>query len=361
MNRLWVRLSLGFSTVFLMVLMASLVTALFTNPDFTNAQENIPPEVLAYLDKMDRERRFPNATIFLATFGLAAVTTGVLMSRSLTAPLAELEKAAQAIGLQNLSQRVEVRGTQEIQAVATRFNEMAGQLEEAESLRRNLLADVAHELRHPLHVLQGNLQAILDDVYPLSKEEIARLLEQTHHLTGLVNDLHELAQAEAHQLVLQKEITDMAALVKETAVAFKPIAASHDIALTVELLGPQPHLAVDAGRLRQVLGNLLGNALRYTPAGGKILVTAVQEGDAQADTFQIRVKDTGIGIAAENLPRVFDRFYRADSARNRSTNSLGLGLAIAKAIVEEHNGQLQATSPGVGKGSTFTVSLPAQS
>jgi signal transduction histidine kinase len=231
---------------------------------------------------------------------------------------------------------------------------MAHQLEEAEYLRSNLLADVAHELRNPLHVLRGNLQAMLDDVYPLNKREIARLVDQTHHLTALVDDLHELAQAEAHQLPLYMEATDIAALLKETTAIFEPMARAKGVSVRVELLGTMPVLAVDPDRMQQVLSNLLANALRFTPKGGAITVTAEQ----QAGAFCICVRDTGVGIAVEDLPRVFDRFYQADPARNRETASSGLGLAIAKAIVVEHGGRIAAESAGPGQGSRFTIELP---
>ena len=238
--------------------------------------------------------------------------------------------------------------------MAIAFNEMAAQLEQAETLRRNLLADVAHELRHPVHVLQGSLQAILDDVYPLNKEEIARLSDQTHHLAVLVNDLHILAQAEAHKLPLLKQITDIGVLVKETVAAFEPLVAAKSITLRVELLGTMPELAVDRARLRQAIHNLLDNALRHSPEGGAITVSVEQ---AQ-DTVKVRVHDTGEGIAPDQLPHVFDRFYRTDQARSRDKGGAGLGLAIVKANVEAHDGSVTVTSPGAGQGSTFTISLP---
>jgi signal transduction histidine kinase len=230
---------------------------------------------------------------------------------------------------------------------------MAAQLETAEMLRQNLLADVAHELRHPVHVLNGNLQAILDDVYPLSKEEIARLVDQTQHLTALINDLHELAQAEAQQLPMHKQPTDVAQLVKDVTAVFKPAAAAKQIDLQVELLGAIPTLDMDASRMRQVLHNLLDNALRHTPGNGRIRITVEQ---AKAG-LQIRVADSGTGIKPEDLPHVFDRFYRTDSARSREGGSAGLGLAIVRAIIEAQGGSVTAASPGLDQGSVFTLTL----
>ena len=282
------------------------------------------------------------------------VFVGIWLSRSFTAPLEQLETAAKAIKSYDYKQRVPIAGSQEVVAVATAFNEMAERLDESETLRRNLLADVAHELRHPLHVLQGNLTAILDGIYPMSEEEIGRLLVQTQHLTALVNDLHELAQAEANQLPLHKQHTDMGSLVKEAATAFKPTATAKGVALTVELLGALPTLDVDAGRLRQVFTNLLTNALHYTQSGGNITISV----ENRSPVLEIRVRDTGAGITSENLPHVFNRFYRSDGARSRHEGA-GLGLAIVKAIVEAHDGLITAVSPGLGQGSTFTIRLPS--
>ena len=353
MNRLWVRLSLAFAAVVIVAVMAIGVTIGRMNAVVTNPRTPPPPEVIAYFEQMRSERSLPNVTTVLAVIGVVAVGAGVWMSRSLTAPLAELEAAAQAVGRQDFDQRVPVRGSQELVAVSMAFNEMAAQLERAETLRRNLLADVAHELRHPVHVLQGSIQAFLDDVYPLNKEEIARLCDQTHHLTVLVNDLHVLAQAEAHQLPLHKQTTDIGAFVKETVAAFKPLADAKSITIQVELLGTMPVLAVDTVRLRQAIHNLLDNGLHYTSEGGDITVSVEQ---VQDDT-QVCVRDTGEGIAPEQLGHVFDRFYRADKTRSRDRGGTGLGLAIVKAIVEAHGGTVTVTSQ-VGEGSTFTISLP---
>jgi signal transduction histidine kinase len=320
------------------------------NPD----NVEVPAEVQAYLEEQRREN-FPFGGLAIAVIvGGVAIVAGVWMSRTLTAPLEELGKATQAIGRQDLSQRVTVKGTDEVQAVATGFNEMAELLEKEETLRQNLLADVSHELRNPLHVLQGNLQAMLDDVYPLSLEEIGRLADQTRHLTALVDDLHELAQAEAHQLPLHKQETDIARLVKRSADGFKPVAEANGVTLQVELLGTIPSVNVDAARIRQVTDNLLNNALRHTPRGGLIKVI-VERRNAE---MTVTVRDTGGGISPEHLDRVFDRFYRTDTARSRDSGGTGLGLAIVRAIIEEHGGRVTVTSEGPDTGSNFTFYLP---
>lgn len=240
-------------------------------------------------------------------------------------------------------------------AVARAFNEMATDLEQAEDLRRNLLADVAHELRTPLSVIQGNLRAILDEVYPLDPSEIARLYEQTRLLSRLVNDLHELAQAEANKLPLNLKETDLKALIQINSETFRPGAETKGVALHTNLPETLPSVRVDTSRLTQVLQNLLANGLRHTPDGGTITLSA----NAAADSVRLAISDTGEGILPEHLPHIFDRFYRADLARSRDKGGAGLGLAIARAIIEAHGGTLTASSEGVpGKGSTFTIQLP---
>jgi two-component system OmpR family sensor kinase/two-component system sensor histidine kinase BaeS len=284
------------------------------------------------------------------------ILVGVGVSRGLSAPLDRLAAGVRAFGKGNLSQRVKVEGSQEIATVARAFNEMASALEDAEIQRRNMVADVAHELRTPLTVIQGNLQAILDDVYPLEKEEIARLYDQTRLLSRLVEDLRLLSQADAGVLTLEFQTRDLTHLVAEQAEALKAAAERRGVELKTELTDGLPPVRVDVARLGQVLHNLFDNALRYTPQGGSITIRVAADGDG----LKLEVRDTGEGILAEHLPHVFDRFYRADTARARESGGSGLGLAIARSIVEAHGGRIQAESAGVaGQGSTFVVHLPA--
>jgi two-component system OmpR family sensor kinase len=290
--------------------------------------------------------------------GALGILFGMLASRSLTAPLSRLAEAAQAIGARDLSRRVEVGGSDEVKEVAQAFNDMAATLEGAETLRRNLLADVAHELRTPLSVLQGNLRAILDDVYPLDKAEVARLYEETRLLSRLVNDLHELAQAEAGQLRLNRQTINLADLIQSAAAVFSPAAEAKGVILSTQVAPDLPPVPADPARLTQVLHNLLANALRHTPSEGTISLRAGCEVGKECEVW-LAVQDSGEGISSGDLPYVFDRFYRADPARSRATGGAGLGLAIVRAIVEAHGGRVSAASDGVpGHGSTFTVQLP---
>lgn len=245
------------------------------------------------------------------------------------------------------------REPHELTQIRQALNTMAADLQRAEELRTNLMADVSHELRTPLTALEGNLRAALDRVYPLDEAEIATLYGQTRHLIRLVNDLHELALADAHQLPLALQPTDLAQLLQETLSLFAQLAEEQDVALASNI-NHLPTLVVDAARIRQVLHNLLSNALRHTPAGGAITVAA--RADDQA--IVIGITDTGDGLETDQLHAVFDRFYRTDKSRSRDTGGTGLGLAIVSAIIATHGGSIHASSAGLGHGSTFTITLP---
>ena len=251
---------------------------------------------------------------------------------------------------------VDVHTNDELGQLATAFNRMASQLHLQEELRQRLLADVAHELRTPLSVIQGNLQAILDGVYPLSPEEVGNVFLESQLLSRLVDDLHELAQAEAGHLTLVRRPVDLAAAVNQMGAVLTPLARTNNIHLQVDAAADLIVLA-DAERINQILHNLLGNALRHTPAGGTVTLTATRR---TPDFARITISDTGPGIPSEHLPYVFERFYRADPSRRRPddpTTGAGLGLAIVRALVEAHGGTVGLES-NPGEGATFWFDLP---
>ncbi|MFQ5419526.1 MAG: sensor histidine kinase [Anaerolineae bacterium] len=361
MNRLRVRFSLAFIGVIFLVVALPLIIGVavtYFDPDIAQRRpeiiQEIPTETLERLREAAR-RAIPFEIMRLSLIGAAVgIGAGMWMAKSLAEPLSRLADATKAIGRRDFSRRVAESGTEEMQAVAHAFNEMASELEQAETVRQNMLADVAHELRTPITVIQGNLRAMLDGVYPLTPEEVAQLYDQTRLLTRMVDDLRVLAQAEAHQLPLNRVAVNVAELVEETAVSFRPLAQQQEITLRVELLGKLPTIQADRDRLAQSVQNLLNNALRHTPPGGYVCLQLEQT----ADWVEIRVRDDGEGIAPDHLPHVFDRFYRTDKARARDTGGAGLGLAIVKAIVETHDGRVLAHSNGSGQGSTFTIQLP---
>jgi len=281
---------------------------------------------------------------------------GLILSRNLTAPLQRLAGAARAVAGGNLGQQVQVEGSAEMAEVGQAFNEMTSALKRAEVLRQNLVADVAHELRTPLSVLQGNLRAILDDVYDLDKTEISRLYDETRLLSRLVDDLRELALADAGQLNLNLRPTDAAQVIRSTTDSLALAAEAGQVVLTATMPDSLPAIQADPDRVAQVLRNLLVNALRHTLAGGSVTLTA-----ATSDrVVEIAVADTGEGIAAEDLPHVFERFWRADPSRardNRLAGGTGLGLSIAQSLVEAQGGRIWAESTP-GEGTIFRFTLP---
>lgn len=293
--------------------------------------------------------------------GSGGILVAVFASRGLTSPLQRLSTAARAIAGGDMSQRVQIEGSQEMQEVGVAFNEMMTSLEEAEKLRRNLVADVAHELRTPLSVLQGNLRAILDDVYPLDKREIARLYTQTRLLNRLVNDLREVAQAEAGQLPLNFQSTNLASVVHEVVENFAPFAEAEEVHMAVTFPADLPSVNIDVTRFKQVLNNLLANAVRHSDADGTVMVSGQATVNDIGDTIlRLTVQDTGDGIAPQHLKRIFDRFYRFNEARDRESGGTGLGLAIVQAIVQAHGGQVGVHSDGLGQGTTFWIELPTK-
>lgn len=360
MKSLWARLSVAFSGVILlsvMLLGASAALAFRLGGALLLPETVGDREVLLALQQQQQLHRTQGYG-FLALAGIGGmvgITAALWMSRSLATPLDELAQAARTIGSGDLSRRVNInRGTREIVDVAVAFNQMASELETATQLRRNLMADVAHELRTPLTVLQGNLRAILDDVYAMDKTEIARLYEQTRHLTQLVEDLRIVALAESRQLPLNLEETDAVRLLQDVCAGFEPISAEEGIYLSAQLPDEALLTRIDAARIKQVIYNLFSNAICHTPRNGTITLAA----SSTESEICIRVSDTGDGITAEHLDRVFDRFYRTDPARTHDTGGTGLGLAIVKAIVEMHNGRVSVSSEGAGKGAIFTLWFP---
>jgi two-component system OmpR family sensor kinase/two-component system sensor histidine kinase BaeS len=295
----------------------------------------------------------------LAASGLAVIL-GLLISRALAMPLSALAAGARTFAARNWAYRVTPRGTQEMTEVALAFNEMAESLQRAEALRRDMVADIAHELRTPVAVIQGNLRAMLDGVYPLERAEIATVYDETLLLNRLIGDLRELALAEAGQLTFNLRDVDVAAEMRAVAERFAALADAQGVAL--EVLAPADLSAAraDTDRLGQVLQILLTNALRYTPSGGRVILAATS---AHIDTnksramLELSIRDTGAGIKAEDLPHVFDRFYRGDKSRARSSGGTGLGLAIAKSLVEGMGGRIGVESVP-GQGSRFWFALP---
>lgn len=286
---------------------------------------------------------------------LVAALVTVLAGRRLVRPIVALTGAAQRMTTGDRAARVPVNGNDEVARLGHAFNAMASSIERNEQQRRVLVSDVAHELRTPLSNIRGYLEAGEDGVVPLDRALVRSLLEETALLERLVSDLQELALADAGMLRLHPEERDLAELAQQTVAAHRTQAEAAEVRLDLSSYGPAVAV-VDPARIRQALGNLIANAVKFSAPGGRVSVS-VRGRDAGVE---LTVADTGPGIAAEHLPHLFDRFYRADPSRSRSTGGSGLGLAITKHLVEAHDGWVGVTSTP-GSGSVFTIRIPAQS
>jgi signal transduction histidine kinase len=309
--------------------------------------------------------------------GLSAVLLILGLSRRILAPVEALTVAVQRMEAGDLSQRVDIASRDEIGDLARAFNSMADGLAQLEQLRRNMVTDVAHELRTPLSNIQGYLEALQDGVVEPDRHMIGSLHEEAMLLNRLVDDLQELSLAEAGQLRLERQPVALADVVDRAVEAVRPRAEAEGATLQVDLPGDLPLVDVDPKRIGQVLRNLLDNGLAHTPPGGEIGVAAhvacPEPGDAlslskgrrtspepgrrSGQWVEVSVRDTGAGIAAKDLPYIFERFYRADKSRSRATGGAGLGLAIVRQLVEAHGGRIWVHSTE-GEGSTFTFTLP---
>jgi signal transduction histidine kinase len=371
MNQLWVRISLTYVAIVVFLFLIPTIVLVTFNADYQPPTLDDPegidnkldprqvsiPIILERVLSLGKIQIIGSLMRILLSVSLVGMLVGVISSRGLTAPLNNLAKAARAVGSQDLSQRIEVKGSSEIQEVAIAFNAMAEALEQADNLRNNMLADIAHELRTPLTVIQGNLRAILDDVYELDKVEVARLYDQTRQLSRLVDDLHDLALLEAKEFSLNLSTQSLFEIIQDVAAIYQPIFDDQGVTLSLELNESISEVKVDCARITQCVNNLVNNALRHTDKGGKVII-ALSERD---QAVFIRVIDNGVGVDPEHLPHIFDRFYRVDADRNRRTGGSGLGLAITQALVQAHGGEISVFSRGQNLGSEFVIQLPVTS
>jgi two-component system, OmpR family, sensor histidine kinase BaeS len=294
-----------------------------------------------------------NRALILASVGAAflALFLGAVLARALTRPLRELTAATRAVAGGDFGRHVPVRSQDELGQLAEAFNQMSAGLSHGRELRRQMTADIAHELRTPLSVILGHAEALRDGVLPPDAATFEIVHEEALRLNRLVDDLRTLSLAEAGELALTRRPTSPARLLEQVAAAQGPRAAQQTILLQTEVAPDLPAVAMDPDRMAQVLGNLLDNALRHTPSGGQVTLGA----EANNGAVLFRVSDSGAGIDPDDLPHVFDRFYRADKSRRRGGS--GLGLAIARSIVEAHHGRIWVESPP-GEGARFFVQLP---
>ncbi len=300
-----------------------------------------------------------NLSLLLAgvVAGGIALVLGALLFSQITAPLNALASASRKIAAGDLTARIASPRDDEVGQVGRAFNAMADSLAQSETARRNMIADIAHELRNPLGIVQGQLEGMIDGVFPMSSEQIASMYDETILLTRLVDDLRDLALADAGQLQITRTRADLGALIEKTVGAFAAQATEKNITLNTTL-ADVPWVKMDAQRIAQVLRNLISNALRHTLDGGAVTVDCAF--GASADQVIVRVRDTGTGIAADEMPHVFERFWRGDKSRSRVGGGAGLGLAIAKQLIAAHGGVIGVESQA-GQGALFWFTLPVGS
>jgi len=285
--------------------------------------------------------------------GGVALAMTLILSRRILSPIKALTEAAKRLGQGDFSPRLELKDKGEVGELARAFNSMASDLERAEQLRRNMVADVAHELRTPLSNIRGYLEAVNDGVMKPDAEAIKSLNEEAVRLARLVDELQELSLAEAGELKLTCQAEDISKLIGQAVSAFQAQAASKGAELSVDLGDDLPTVHIDSPRMAQVLHNLLDNAIAHAGSGEHITVSAVK----RDDWIEVAVTDTGEGIPSEDLSNIFERFYRVDKSRARATGGSGLGLTIAKRLVEAHGGSIEVQSE-LGKGTRFSFTLP---
>jgi signal transduction histidine kinase len=311
----------------------------------------LAPREVQYLARTNR------ASLYAALAAiLIALFLGIFLARRLTRPVRELTTATRAMAQGELEQQVPVRSQDELGELAASFNRMSADLARANELRRQMTADIAHDLRTPLSVIKGYTEGLRDGVLQPASETFQTIHQETEHLSRLVEDLRTLSLADAGELALTRQLVHPRELLERTAAAHLPRAHQSEVSLHVTAEANVAAVNIDPERMAQVLGNLVDNALRHTPAGGQISLAAAQQGN----DVLLTVQDNGVGIAPGKLPRIFDRFYRGDDARQAHEGESGLGLAIAKSLVELHGGTISVESI-LGAGTTFTIALPVGS
>ena len=315
------------------------------------------PDAMSQL-YIDFRASFNEALMYAALAAMvAAVALSIYLSRSVIAPVHAMSLASQRIADGRYDERVQVRGEDELALLAVRFNQMAGKLDQVESMRRRLIGDVSHELRTPLTAIKGSMEGLMDGVLPATQETFQQIHTEADRLNRLVDDLQELSRVEARAYELEIRPLDVFSLVRTVTKRLASQAELKHVLLDIELAPDLPCVLADEDRAVQVLTNLVGNALQYTPENGKVTISAKRIDHE----VQISVRDTGTGIPPEHLPHIFDRFYRVDKSRSRRAGGgSGIGLTIARALVEAHGGRIWAESAGEGLGSTFRFTLPPE-
>jgi len=314
------------------------------------------------LDLFTNFRAAVNEALTIAALAAvaSAIVVSIFVSRQVVTPIREMMIASRYIAAGHYNERVHVPGDltknelDELSQLALSFNQMTEKLEQVEMMRRQLIGDVSHELRTPLTTIKGSMEGLMDGILPENDETYMGIYREADRLQRLVNDLQELSRVEAGAYELEPKPIDLLGLMLAVVRRLEQQFKEKDVILEVEIPANFPPIQADGDRIEQVLINLVGNALQHTPSGGKVKVSAKQ----QSGEIQISVSDTGIGISAEHTENIFTRFYRVEKSRARTGGGSGIGLTIAKYLVEAHGGRIWVESSGHELGSTFTFSLP---
>ncbi|MCL4294377.1 MAG: cell wall metabolism sensor histidine kinase WalK [Anaerolineae bacterium] len=298
---------------------------------------------------------------------LTAIAVSIFVSRRVVTPIGRMMEVSRYIAAGHYRERVQVTSQDELGQLAHSFNQMAASLEQVEAMRRELIANVAHELRTPLASIKGYMEGLMDGILPLEPSTFQQIYREADRLQRLVNDLQELSRVEAGAFQLNRQTLSMTDLIVRITERLRPQFEEKQMTLQLNLPADLPPVMADEDRLSQVLLNLIGNALQYTPDGGTVTITGPwphatkrwPDGrQVSASQVIFTISDTGIGIPPEHLPHLFSRFYRVDKSRSRVGGGSGIGLTIVKHLIEAHGGQVWAESRGAGRGSTFGFSLP---
>ncbi|HSM24397.1 MAG TPA: ATP-binding protein [Anaerolineaceae bacterium] len=293
---------------------------------------------------------------------VAAILASFFISRQVVTPIQRMMKLSHRIAEGEYEERLKIPGSlqsdqvDELDQLALSFNQMADKLEKTEIMRRQLIGDVTHELRTPLTAVKAYLEGLIDGVLTADPETYQQIHTEINRLQGLVNDLQELSQVESGAFQLEFTAISPSTIIETIQRNFEHQFEEKNLQLEIEIEPHLPKIHIDKDRIIQVLTNLVGNAMQYTPSGGKVLIKVFRENS----NLLFSVSDTGIGISAEQLPNIFNRFYRTDKSRTRASGGSGIGLTIAKALVKAHHGRIWAESDGEGKGSTFSFLIPIQ-
>ncbi len=316
----------------------------------------VPDSVMRHLDSAFGDALLISLAVAVGASAATAAAISWFLTVRIVRPITELAGAARRVARGSYAERVAAPTNDEIGSLAAAFNEMAEALESTERRRSELLSDVAHELRTPVATLNGFVEGLRDGVVEPNARTWGLLHGETGRLARLIEDLRQVSRAEEHQLELRPERRGVHGLLDDAASSFAAAYAEKGVQLSVDRNGTLPMVDVDPDRIGEVLGNLLSNALRHTPAGGTVVLSGAR---AEDGGVKLSVADTGEGMSPDAVGRVFERFYRTDSARSRDRGGSGIGLTIARAIAQAHGGELRAESAGIGRGARFVLTLPA--